>query len=666
MAKRPVSAQDILRIRLGSNVQISPQGDLLAFEEIRQDEETNETRSRIRGLRPGREPWDLTSGERDRQPRFSPDGDRLAFLRKGKQEAQIWILPLSGGEAWQLTHVAGGVSEFCWDPNGRVLAFTTPVDEKGVLGEPRPEEKEPGRRFTADVKVIAELAHKLDGEGYFKDPPCLCAIEAQEGASPRQLTFPPYRVHDIGFAADGEAIYFLSRRGDDYDRELFDLRLYRIGLDGGDATEIAPAGCEGFAAGSGHLAIAMSDPKEMGYDNTRLYLAGLDGDGRRALAPAFDRTLGNAAISDVPASGFTGLTWTPDGEGVYGIYSDEGTCQLGLFHLDGRIEPLTEGRHVVYGYSVARGGGRIALLISSLQDPGNVYLLENGRLERLTDLNREFFAECDHVGTGFFQAEGPDGQRVDTWVTVPRTAEQGEKVPTVLMIHGGPMSMYAHTYFFEFQLLAAQGFAVVYTNPRGSQGYGFDFCRAIQREWGNLDLQDIYLGLDAAIARHPFIDQRRLGVGGGSYGGYMTNWIIGHTDRFKAAVSGRSVVDWRAMAGTGDGGWGWVERADGVPPWRDDGWYRQQSPITYVDNIVTPLLIENQEGDLRCPIEQGMMLYTAVKWLGKAPVRFVRYPDEFHGMNRSGKPWHRVHRLQEIVRWYRRYLIPEPEEVRRM
>ncbi len=656
MPKGPVTAQDILRIRLGSNVEISPDGELLAFEEVHQDQETNETRSRIRGLRPGQEPWDLTTGERDRQPHFSPDGSRLAFMRKGRQETQIWILPLSGGEAWQLTNVAGGVSEFCWSPDGRLLAFTTPIGDQGIQTEPRPEEKDPERRFTADVKVIEELAHKLDGEGYFKDPPCLCTIEVREGASPVALTQPPYRVHDIGFAADGQAIYFLSRRGEDYDRELFDLRLYRIGLDGGDVAEIAPPGVEGFAAGRDGLAIAMSDPKEMGYDNTRLYLAAPDGGNRHLAAPDFDRTLGNAAITDVPASGFTGLSWAEDGQGVYGIYSDEGTCQLGLFHLDGRMEPLTAGRHVVYGYSVARRGGRIALLISNLNDPGNVYLLENGRLERLTDLNRDFFREFELAETEFFQAEDGDGHKVDTWVVPPLMPPAAGKAPTVLMIHGGPMSMYAHTYFFEFQLLAAQGFAVVYTNPRGSQGYGFDFCRAIQREWGNLDLKDIYLGLDAAIARYPFIDADRLGVGGGSYGGYMTNWIVGHTDRFKAAVSGRSVVDWQAMFGSGDGGWGWIDRAGGVPPWRDDTWYRQQSPITYVDNIVTPLLIENQEGDLRCPIEQGMILYTAVKWLGKAPVRFVRYPDEFHGMNRGGKPWHRVHRLQEIVRWYRRYL----------
>jgi len=651
---RPVAPEDILRIRLAANVAISPDGGLIAFEEVRQDPEKNETRSRIRGLRPGLQPFDLTAGERDRRPAFSPGGGELAFLRKAGGESQVFILPLSGGEAWQLTRVRGGVEEVSWSPDGRRIAFTAPIGAEGLQSGPPPEEKDPEQRFTADVKVIEELAHKLDGVGYFKDPPCLCIVDVEPDAKPRALTEPPYRVHEIAFAPDGGSIYFTSRRGADYDRELFDLLLYRLDLATGDVREVAGPSIEAFAPGPGGIAYARSDPKEMGYDNAAPWLAEADGAGPRRLAPQLDRTLGSAAITDVPASGFTGLSWAHDGKAVLGIYSDRGTCQLGRFGLDGGMTPLTEGRHVVYGYGAARDG-RIALLISTLTDPGNVYLLDAGRLERLTDVNREFFAECETAATEFFQATSPEGHVVDTWVVPPRGVAPGQKAPTVLMVHGGPMSMYAHTYFFEFQLLAAQGYAVVYTNPRGSQGYGFEFCRAIQREWGNLDLADVYLGLDAAISRYPFIDSDRLGVGGGSYGGYMTNWIVGHTDRFKAAVSGRSVVDWRAMLGTGDGGWSWMDRAQGVPFWRDDSWYRQQSPITYVDRIRTPLLIENQEGDLRCPIEQGMLLYTAVKWLGKAPVRFVRYPDEFHGMNRTGKPWHRVHRLKEIVRWYDLY-----------
>ena len=234
-----------------------------------------------------------------------------------------------------------------------------------------------------------------------------------------------------------------------------------------------------------------------------------------------------------------------------------------------------------------------------------------------------------------------------------------KRYPAILEIHGGPMMLYAQSFFFEFQCLAAKGYGVIYTNPRGSQGYGTEFCTAIQKEWGNLDYLDVMAGLETALAAESWIDPNQLGVAGGSYGGYMTNWIIGHTDRFKAAVTMRSVVDWRAMVGTGDGGWHWMKRADQKAPWQNDEWYRQQSPITYVENITTPLLIEHQEGDLRCPIEQGEILYTAVKYLNQAPVKFVRYPDEFHGMSRDGKPWHRVHRLETMTDWLDTYIPAE-------
>jgi len=253
-----------------------------------------------------------------------------------------------------------------------------------------------------------------------------------------------------------------------------------------------------------------------------------------------------------------------------------------------------------------------------------------------------------------FKAQAPGGPEIDGWIMQPIGFAEGQRYPTILEIHGGPMAMYADAFFFEFQLLAAQGFGVVFSNPRGSQGYDEAHCMAIAKEWGNLDYKDLMAVLDTAIAENPWIDTERLGVTGGSYGGFMTNWIVGHTDRFKAAVTGRSICDWRMMVGTGDFGSYWIRKFDGVAPWVDDTHYKQQSPITYVGNVKTPILIEHQEGDLRCPIDQGMMWYTAIKYLNKAPVRFVTYPGEFHGMSRNGKPWNRIHRLGEIVSWVER------------
>ena len=649
-----------MRIRLPGDVQISPDGNLIVFVEKWVDAEENKNLTRIRAVRPaGGEAFDLTSGTSDQSPRVSPDGSQLAFLRKGAEDPQIWILPLQGGEAWQLTRIRGGVEEIAWSPDGRALAFTASLDEMGIVAEDAEKEKDLLRRHTAQVKVITELAHKLDGEGYFgQRRPCLCVVDAVPGAAPLQLTWPPYRASEPRFMPDGQEIVFASRRDPDYDRYLEENRLYRIPSGGGEPVALTVPGAYQPAPSPHGIAYACYDPAADGYDNARLRVLPAGGGAPRVVAESFDHTLGDSTVCDVPAPASPGITWSEDGASLLAIASIRGTAQLCRFSLaTGDEEQLTEGHHVVYDYAAC--GSRMALALSTPTDPGNIYLLEEGALRRLTDVNRELFQEVETAVPDFFEAPSGGGHSVDTWVIRPLRAPRGARVPTVLMIHGGPMSMYSHTYFFEFQLLAAQGTGVVYTNPRGSQGYGRAFCAAIRYEWGNLDLKDIYTGLDAAIERNAWIDADRLGVGGGSYGGYMTNWIIGHTNRFKAAVSGRSVVDWRAMIGTGDGGWDWTRRAGGVPPWADDTWYRQQSPITYVEQINTPLLIENQEGDLRCPIEQGMMLYTAVKWLGKAPVRFVRYPDEFHGMNRTGKPWNRIHRLRELSDWYLEYLQTE-------
>ena len=222
------------------------------------------------------------------------------------------------------------------------------------------------------------------------------------------------------------------------------------------------------------------------------------------------------------------------------------------------------------------------------------------------------------------------------------------------------MLMYGHGFSFEFQLLAAAGYAVVYANPRGSQGYGEAHCTAIYERWGDLDAADVLAALDAALAAEPRLARDRIAVAGGSYGGYLATWLVAHTERFKAGVIGRPVIDWRSMVASGDGGPDLMARAGGVPPWRDDAWYREQSPITYVDRITTPLLIEHGEEDLRCPIGQSEALFTAMKWLGKAPVALVRYPREFHAMARTGEPWHRVHRLWSIREWLDRYLAAAP------
>jgi dipeptidyl aminopeptidase/acylaminoacyl peptidase len=246
-----------------------------------------------------------------------------------------------------------------------------------------------------------------------------------------------------------------------------------------------------------------------------------------------------------------------------------------------------------------------------------------------------------------------DGTRIHTWCMQPSPVT--DRPPVILEVHGGPMSMYGYRYVHEFQCLVAAGYAVVYTNPRGSVGYGRAFCEVIRGQWGDRDYRDVMAGLDQALAHWPSLNSERLGIAGGSYGGFMVNWAVSHTDRFQAAVTMRSVVNRFSAMGSSDLGWLRVPQYGSGPWWEDPAPYWQQSPLRYASAIHTPLLIEHQANDQRLPVEQAEQLYSALQYLGR-PVEMLLYPEESHGMSRGGRPWHRVHRLHEIVGWFDRYL----------
>jgi dipeptidyl aminopeptidase/acylaminoacyl peptidase len=667
--QRLIAPDDLFRLVLVGQVAVRPGHADVFYVEKAARRDTNDYRRRVMRIAPGEEPTVFSGGPDDHGPAVSPDGRWLAFLGKRTRHPQVWLMDLvHGGEAVKITDIEGGVAEFRWSPDSRRLAVAAWLDERGIEPErdTPPEEDDLFRKFTRDVKVITELRHKLDGEGWYGPRrKQVVVVSLPGGAPPRQLTYPPFAHHDLSWTPDGRHILFLSRRGPDYDRSE-ESRLYIVPADGSlepttrwdtnglnlSAAAVSPDGRT--------VAVLASRTDQLGYDNTRLYLADMEGGALREAAPAWDRPFGDISVHDMPAPGGGGLIWSRDGHALYSLSSVNAAVHLARVSVeDGRVELLTRDDQVHYSYALDEERGVAVLAASRPLDP-SVLLgldLDTGRVTDLATPNRAVLASLKLSPPRRFKARAADGPPVDGFIMEPVDRIPGRRYPTVLEIHGGPMMMYSHAFFFEFQWLAANGYGVVYANPRGSQGYGFEFCRAIQYEWGDKDYQDIMAALDQALEDEAWIDPERLGVAGGSYGGYMTNWIVGHTDRFKAAVTMRSVVDWRSMVGSGDMGWLWIRRA-GVPPWADDTWYRRQSPITYVDNIVTPLLIEHQEGDLRCPIGQGEALYTAVKFLGKAPVRFVRYPNEFHGMSRDGKPWHRIHRLREIAAWFRRYLEP--------
>jgi dipeptidyl aminopeptidase/acylaminoacyl peptidase len=383
------------------------------------------------------------------------------------------------------------------------------------------------------------------------------------------------------------------------------------------------------------------------------------GEAPRRLTEDFVPTCGDSCVDDQRAGhGAARPYWSPDGARIYTLASYRGTVHVYAAQLDGSAPtPVTAGDRHLVSFSIDDARRTLAAVTSDPAVPGDVYV---ERLDwagipaanasrRLTELNRDLFAEVDLAPVESYSFQGADGWELQGWVMRPHNADAGAKLPAVLEIHGGPNAMYGSSFFLEFQLLAARGFAVVYTNPRGSTGYGRQFSTAVIDDWGGKDYEDIMAGLDAAIARGG-IDPERLAVAGGSYGGYMTNWVVGHTDRFKAAVTMRCVSNFAALYGTSDIGWWFTEDELSATPWSDLDRLMRHSPITYVANIHTPLLIVHSDQDLRCPISEGEQLFTALKRLGRE-TRLVRFEGQTHDLSRGGHPRSRVLRLRHILSW---------------
>jgi dipeptidyl aminopeptidase/acylaminoacyl peptidase len=375
-----------------------------------------------------------------------------------------------------------------------------------------------------------------------------------------------------------------------------------------------------------------------------------------ALTDHIDRNLRDGATADLVGYPGRAPLWSADGKAVSIVFSEHGQVQLARISIpDGEMQELTSGRRRVGALSLIPGGG-YAYMANTATTPPEIFACDHdGRNERqLTQHNAGWLEEVEVREPESFWVTSEDGRKVHGWIIKPVGFEAGTKYPLVLEIHGGPFGMYGETLMHEFQLLAARGYVVLYTNPRGSTGYGDDFAGALHRGWGKHDMPDLMAAVDWAIAQG-YVDEARMGVTGGSDGGFMTNWVIGQTTRFSAAVTGRCISNMYSMFGTDDIFFSSSDQMLGSAPWEEPEIYWELSPITYVDRIETPLLIEHQENDHRCPIEQAEQLYTALKRQGKT-VEMVRFPDESHGMSRTGQPKHRIERLRYITEWFDRYL----------
>ena len=664
----PLTPEDLYRFRWIDHVRLSPDGERVAYQVGWADAASRQNRSRIvvrRLLDP--EPVEPTGGVlRDHSPEWSPDGRNIAFVSKVGAADQLFVLDVTTtGPAQQLSSVADGVGLPRWSPDGKRVAFLGAVlaDATAVVDDPRPPEGREQLRRAPVARIVRRLDYKHDGRGYVDGRYHHLFAVALDTGEVKQLTDGSWDVTDYDWAPDSARLVVAGNAEPQADLQR-ELNLYLVDL---DANRVRLGG--GFYLSSpiwspkGDL-IAFIAPNGLDVGLLeRLWVVPLAGGGPRCLTANLDLAVNDSVINDMRSGHATRITWSEEGDRIYFLASGPGTTSLSSVDLEGNVREESGGRRRIFDFDVA--SGLIAFCASDPRDPGELYMQTRGAEARVTDLNPwlhdRYVAEPQQE---YFTA--PDGWRLEGWVLKPPGFDPDRLHPAVMEIHGGPHAQYGWSYFHELQILAGMGFVVFYMNPRGSDGYGENFRRAVVRDWAGKDYVDLMSSLDQLVERTGYVDGKRIGVGGGSYGGYMTNWIVGQTDRFAAAVSMRSISNLASEYAQHDIVlWGLLQL--GPPPWPDLDELWRRSPIRYVNNVRTPLLLTAGEMDLRCAMSQSEEFFGALRLLGKT-VELVRFPEESHDLSRGGRPDRRVERLRRIVAWYERFLgtasaeRPAPEE----
>jgi acylaminoacyl-peptidase len=649
---------DVFDLEYASDPQIAPDGNRIVY--TRQSMDIMDDRRNASlwivdadgsGHRPLTEPSQNASSAR-----WSPSGDRIAYVSSTDEGAEIFVRWMDTGQTAKLTQLTTSPGGLAWSPDGSHLAFSMTVKAAPESFASMPAKPE-GAEWAPAPDVVDQVIYRSDGSGYVDEGYTHLFVLPADGSAPRQITHGDYNHGGTPeWTPDGSALLFSANRHDNWQLDPLNSEIYRVDIASREITALTdrqgPDGSLALSPSGDRIAYTGFDDREQGYQVTRLYVMNADGSNPRVITSDFDRDVQNP-------------TWSADGQRIIVQYDDEGTTKIGSVTLDGQREELatqvggtTIGRPYTSGSFSLASDGRFAFTHSTPHRPADVAIGQTGQESQvLTALNEDLLG---HKTLGdveeFTYTSSHDGQDIEGWIVTPPDFDPNEKYPLVLEIHGGPFAAYGPYFSSEVQLYAAAGYVVLYTNPRGSTSYGQDFGNAIHHAYPSHDYDDLMSGVDAVIDRG-YINTDRLYVTGGSGGGVLTAWIVGQTDRFRAAVSAKPVINWYSWALTADMYPYGIKYWFPGPPWEHTEHYMERSPISLVGNVTTPTMLLTGTEDYRTPMSDSEQYYQALQYRG-VETALVRIPGASHGI--AARPSQLIAKVNYILAWFERFDGPTP------
>ena len=650
---RLFTGQDLFSLEVASDPQISPDGRRIAYVRRSGDIMTDRFRPSIWLIDTGsgrQTPLAAGTGAHS-QPRWSPSGDRIAYISTAEGGTpQLYVRWMDSGESVRITGLPNSPGSIAWSPDGRHLAYSMFVADEGARIGAAPAKPE-GAQWAEPLQIITAVTYRADGAGYLRPGYSQIFLVSAEGGAPRQLTYGAFN-HDgpISWTPDGRSLILSANRRSDWEREPADSEVYSLDVASNRLSALTDRrgpDSEPVVSPDGRLiAFTGFDDERLGYQNNILYVMDREGGNRRALTEGLDRSVGSPV-------------WAADGRSLYVAYDENGGTRVARIGLDGSVRTVAEGlsgteldRPYSGGsFSVARDG-TLAITSGSATRPADIALVRSGRRTSLTRLNSELL---DHKRLGEVRrvetVSSHDNRPIEAWLTLPPNHVEGRPVPLILEIHGGPFASYGPHFATDNQLYAAAGYAVLSVNPRGSTSYGAEFANLIHHAYPGNDYDDLMSAVDHVIAQG-IADPNRLFVTGGSGGGVLTAWIIGKTNRFRAAAVQKPVIDWASFVLTADNPAFFSRYWFGEYPWEDPQAFWARSPLSLVGNVQTPALVVVGGEDYRTPVSEAEQYYTALQLEG-VPTALVKIPGVGHGL--AARPSQSAARVSAILAWFDRY-----------